>query len=69
MCLRASCSDSCFPLAVELYADALGLAETRDLTVTGGMPLAGGPYNNYVLQATCRAAELIRGRACLVKGK
>jgi acetyl-CoA C-acetyltransferase len=29
-------------------------------TFTGGMPFAGGPYNNYVLQATCRAAELLR---------
>ena len=24
------------------------------------MPFAGGPYNNYVLQATCRMAELLR---------
>lgn len=51
---------SCFPLAIETYADALGLPHTRDLTVTGGMPFAGGPYNNYVFQATCRAAELLR---------
>lgn len=51
---------SCFPLAIETYADALGLPLTRDLTVTGGMPFAGGPYNNYVFQATCRAAELLR---------
>jgi acetyl-CoA C-acetyltransferase len=60
---------SCFPLAIETYADALGLPLTRDLTVTGGMPFAGGPYNNYVLQATCRAAELLRqgkGRTALV---
>lgn len=53
---------SCFPLAVETYAEALGLPLTRDLTVTGGMPFAGGPYNNYVLQATARAAELLRER-------
>lgn len=51
---------SCFPVAVETYAEALGLPLTRDLTVTGGMPFAGGPYNNYVLQATARAAELLR---------
>ena len=60
---------SCFPLAVEIYADALGLPLSRDLSVTGGMPFAGGPYNNYVLQATCRAAELLRqgrGRNALV---
>lgn len=60
---------SCFPLAIETYADALGLPLSRDLTVTGGMPFAGGPYNNYVLQATCRAAELLRqkkGKTALV---
>ena len=53
---------SCFPVAVETYAQALGLSLARDLTVTGGMPFAGGPYNNYVLQATARAAELLRVR-------
>lgn len=52
---------SCFPVAVEVYAQALGIAPGRDLTVTGGMPFAGGPYNNYVLQATCRMAERLRG--------
>lgn len=51
---------SCFPIAVESFAQELGLSTARDLTVTGGMPLAGGPFNNYVLQATCRMAELIR---------
>jgi acetyl-CoA C-acetyltransferase len=53
---------SCFPLAVETYAEALSLPLERDLTVTGGMPFAGGPYNNYVLQATARSAELLRQR-------
>jgi len=60
---------SCFPIAVEAYAAALGLSLERDLTITGGMAFAGGPYNNYVLQATCRAAELLRaarGRNALV---
>ena len=51
---------SCFPVAVETYAEALELSLARDLTVTGGMPFAGGPYNNYVLQATARVAELLR---------
>jgi acetyl-CoA C-acetyltransferase len=54
---------SCFPVAVETFAEALGLDPfdaARDLTVTGGMPFAGGPFNNYVLQATCRMAALIR---------
>jgi acetyl-CoA C-acetyltransferase len=51
---------SCFPVAVQAYAQELGIALTRDLTVTGGMPFAGGPFNNYVLQATCRMAALLR---------
>jgi acetyl-CoA C-acetyltransferase len=53
---------SCFPIAVEMFARELGAPMTRDLTVTGGMPFAGGPFNNYVLQATCRMAELLRQR-------
>jgi len=62
---------SCFPIAVETYAQALGLAADRALTITGGMPFAGGPYNNYQLQSTARAAELLRegrGRTALVSG-
>lgn len=51
---------SCFPVAVELFADALGLGDIQDRTFTGGMPFAGGPLNNYVLQATCRLVELLR---------
>lgn len=60
---------SCFPFAVEAYAEALGLPADRALTITGGMAFAGGPYNNYLFQATCRAAELMRrgkGRTALV---
>jgi acetyl-CoA C-acetyltransferase len=60
---------SCFPFAVQVYAHELGLGTDRPLTVTGGMPFAGGPYNNYVLQSTARAAELLRagqGRTALV---
>ncbi len=64
---------SCFPIAVQCHAQALGLEwrqdvtrnARRDLTVTGGMPFAGGPFNNYVLQATCRMAELIRQDSAL----
>jgi acetyl-CoA C-acetyltransferase len=53
---------SCFPVAVEMIASELGFDETRDLTVTGGMPFAGGPFNNFVFQATCRMVELLRAR-------
>lgn len=60
---------SCFPIAVQAYAEALGLPPGRPLTLTGGMSFAGGPYNNYELQGTARAAELLRqgqGRTALV---
>lgn len=52
---------SCFPAAVEIYAAELGVEGRRPLTVTGGMPFAGGPYNNYVFQATARMADLLAG--------
>ncbi|MRI31463.1 acetyl-CoA acetyltransferase [Endozoicomonas sp. OPT23] len=51
---------SCFPIAVEAYANELGLDLNRDLTITGGMPFAGGPLNNYVIQSTCRMVQLLR---------
>ena len=52
---------SCFPVAVDLFADALAKSAADALTVTGSMAFAGGPYNNYFFQATCRVAELLRG--------
>ena len=54
---------SCFPVAVDAFADALDLPPERDLTVTGSMAFAGGPFNNYFLQATARAAILLRAGA------
>jgi acetyl-CoA C-acetyltransferase len=51
---------SCFPVAVEVAAAELGLAETRPLTVTGGLTFAGGPLNNYVMHSIARMAELLR---------
>ena len=54
---------SCFPIAVDTFADALDLPPDRDLTFTGSMAFAGGPYNNYVFQATARAAQLLRDGA------
>ena len=47
-------------MAVQTYAHELGLPLMRDLTVTGGMHFASGPYNNHVLQAACRMARLLR---------
>ncbi len=61
---------SCFPCAVQIYADALGTQDSdpaapnyRQLTVTGGMPFAGGPLNNYIYQSTCKLAEQLRAAA------
>ena len=51
---------TCFPAAVQLHARELGLDDGRDLTATGAMPFAGGPFNSYVLQATGRVVELLR---------
>ena len=42
---------SCFPSAVQLGAQSLGLALDRQLTRTGGLSFAGGPWNNYVMHA------------------
>ncbi len=54
---------SCFPVAVDTFADALNLPPERDITITGSMAFAGGPYNNYFFQATARAAQLLRAGA------
>jgi acetyl-CoA C-acetyltransferase len=51
---------SCFPSAVRMQARELGLSFDRPLSVTGGMTFAGGPLNNYVLQAMVRLVEILR---------
>ena len=48
---------SCFPVAVRAQARELGIDEARPLTVTGGMTFAGGPLNNFVLQALGEAGR------------
>lgn len=55
---------SCFPAAVEVGSEALGLAEDdpRGLTLTGGLPFFGGPGNNYSLHAICEAVTRLRVR-------
>jgi acetyl-CoA C-acetyltransferase len=60
---------SCFPIAVQLFADAFGLPHDERLTVTGGMPFAGGPWNNYYLHSVGQAAQRLRdgeGRGALL---
>ena len=64
---------SCFPSAVEIACDALGLAEDdpRPLTVTGGLSFFGGPGNAYVLHSIAETVDWLRhgrGRYGLVTG-
>jgi acetyl-CoA C-acetyltransferase len=51
---------SCFPAAVRVQQRALGLAPETTPTVTGGMAFAGGPFNNFVYQATAAVVENLR---------
>lgn len=51
---------SCFPIAVRTQALELDIDLSRDLTVTGGMTWAGGPLNNYVIQAAAKLAQVLR---------
>jgi acetyl-CoA C-acetyltransferase len=53
---------SCFPVAVLVHAASVGLDGALRLTVTGGMPFAGGPFNNYALHATAQLALQLRHR-------
>ncbi len=58
---------SCFPAAVQLGAQSLGLAlphagGDRQLTRTGGLPFAGGPWNNYVMHAIATITGELRHR-------
>ena len=51
---------SCFPSAVQVAVNELGLDDTRPLTITGGLTFGGGPLNNYVMHSIARMVELIR---------
>ncbi|MFZ5720092.1 MAG: acetyl-CoA acetyltransferase [Pseudomonadota bacterium] len=53
---------SCFPVAVEIGAEELGLSldDPRGLTVTGGLPYAGGPGNNYVMHSVAEMHRRLR---------
>ncbi|TMA27617.1 MAG: acetyl-CoA acetyltransferase [Deltaproteobacteria bacterium] len=51
---------SCFPVAVRVQQRELGVPRQRPVTVTGGMAFAGGPLNNFVLQAAVRLAQRLR---------
>ncbi len=51
---------SCFPAAVQLGAAALGLSLDRQWSRTGGLPFAGGPWNNYVMHAIASVVDDLR---------
>ncbi|MEO6157565.1 MAG: hypothetical protein ABIQ39_08030, partial [Ilumatobacteraceae bacterium] len=53
---------SCFPAAVQLGAQSLGLDLSRQLTRTGGLAFAGGPWNNYVMHAIATVMNDLRDR-------
>jgi acetyl-CoA C-acetyltransferase len=53
---------SCFPSAVQLGAQSLGLSLDRQLTRTGGLSFAGGPWNNYVMHAIATVMADLRAR-------
>ncbi len=53
---------SCFPSAMEIARQAIGIPEndSRDLSVTGGLAFFGGPGNNYSLHAIVSTMDRIR---------
>lgn len=53
---------SCFPAAVRVQQRALRMPSTKTVTITGGEPFAGGPWNNFVLQSTVAMIERLRDR-------
>jgi acetyl-CoA C-acetyltransferase len=54
---------SCFPSAVQIACDELGIAhdDARGLTLTGGLPYFGGPGNNYVTHSIATMMDVLRG--------
>jgi acetyl-CoA C-acetyltransferase len=56
---------SCFPSSLRLACDALGLAidDPRGLTLTGGLPYAGGPASGYQMHAIAAAYDRVCGTA------
>jgi acetyl-CoA C-acetyltransferase len=54
---------SCFASSVHLACDALGIQgdDRRGLTVTGGLPFAGGAGSNYMLHSIAAMVDVLRG--------
>jgi acetyl-CoA C-acetyltransferase len=53
---------SCFPSAVQIGRDMLGIGadDPRPLTVTGGLPYFGGPGNDYAMHGIATMCERLR---------
>ncbi|MEA2625195.1 MAG: acetyl-CoA C-acetyltransferase, partial [Candidatus Binatota bacterium] len=53
---------SCFPSAVQIARDALGIDDDdpRPLTVTGGLPYHGGPANDYAMHSIATMMDRLR---------
>jgi acetyl-CoA C-acetyltransferase len=51
---------SCFPVAVQIEKDTLGLHPDLSPTVTGGLPFFGGAGTHYALHALCAMVHLLR---------
>jgi acetyl-CoA C-acetyltransferase len=51
---------SCFPSAVRVQQRELALPLDGTPTITGGMAFAGGPFNNFVYQATAALVPRLR---------
>lgn len=51
---------SCFPIAVRAQMREMGIGAERQITRTGGMAFAGGPLNNFVLQAMVAMVHTLR---------
>ena len=56
---------SCFPVALEFAMEAvrMELGDPRGVTLTGGLPYAGGPANNYVTHSVAAMTQRLRDRA------
>lgn len=51
---------SCFPSAVQIAMAELSIPPERQLTVYGGLPFAGGPWNNPVGHAIASMVDVLR---------
>ena len=50
---------SCFPVAVQMFSRLLNVKKPKDMTITGGMSFAVGPFNSYVIHSTIKMISKI----------